>query len=77
MCVCNAAMTFTGSARLMSEDLKGADYRAVTRLSTGDDVTLAEAGETCTRVPVESLAGLLTHGYIEPVTAPAAPEGTD
>ncbi len=51
--------------------LTGADYRAVTRLSNGDDtVTYAERGETCERVPVESLAGLLAHGYIAPLDAP-------
>jgi hypothetical protein len=50
-------------------DLHGADYRAVRRLSTRDNVTLAEAGETCARVPVESLAPLLASGHIEPVTA--------
>ena len=55
----------------MSEDtLIGTDYRAVTRLSNGDDTeTYAEIGETCERVPVESLASLLGHGYIEPATA--------
>jgi hypothetical protein len=55
---------------MADDDLNGADYRAVRRLSNGDDdVTYAEVGETCERVPVESLAGLLTHGYIEPASA--------
>src|ERR1700682_2726906 len=63
--------TFMGSARLMPDELTGKDYRAVTRLSNGDDdVTYADAGETCERVPAESLPGLLTHGYIARV-APA------
>jgi hypothetical protein len=54
----------------MSEELQGVDFRAVHRLSNGDDdVTYAEIGETCERVPVESLPGLLTHGYIVPVKA--------
>jgi hypothetical protein len=55
---------------MSDEPLQGSDYRAVTRLSNGDDdVTYAEIGETCERVPVESLEGLLGHGYIELATA--------
>lgn len=51
---------------MTDERLNGADYRAVTRLSNGnDDVTYAEVGDTCDHVPVESLPGLLLHGYIE------------
>lgn len=53
--------------------LRGADYRAVHRLSTGADETLAEPGETCDRVPSESLPLLLAHGYIEPATPPPPP----
>jgi hypothetical protein len=48
-------------------ELQGTDYRAVRRLSTADDVTLAEVGETCAKVPVESLAPLLASGHIEPI----------
>jgi hypothetical protein len=55
---------------MTDEVLNGADYRARTRLSNGaDDVTYAEVGETCEHVPVESLPGLLLHGYIEPASA--------
>lgn len=55
----------------MSDDLNGADYVAVYRLANGDDdVTYAEVGEVCTRVPVVSLASLLAHGYIAPLPAP-------
>lgn len=58
----------------MTDALHGHAYRAVTRLSNGDDdVTYAEAGETCERVPVESLERLLTHGYIEPLPPPEPP----
>lgn len=54
----------------MADDLlNGSDYCAVRRLSTGDDETLADVGEVCTRVPVESLPWLLAEGAIEPVTA--------
>ncbi len=61
----------------MPDELNGKDYRAVMRLSNGDDdVTYAEAGETCERVPVESLPGLLIHGYIALVQAPAADVST-
>jgi len=50
----------------MSEPaLQGKDYRALRRLSDHDDVTLAEVGETCERVPAESLAPLLASGHIE------------
>ncbi len=48
-------------------ELAGNDYRAVHRLSTKDDETLAEVGETCERVPVASLAPLLASGHIERV----------
>jgi len=49
----------------MSESLEGKDYRARRRLSDVDDHTLAEVGETCERVPAESLAPLLESGHIE------------
>jgi len=51
-------------------DLQGTDYVAIRRLSDKDDVTLAEAGETCDRVPPESLAPLLASGHIAPVDPP-------
>ena len=55
---------------MSDEPLTGTDYRAVTRLSNGDDTeTYAAIGETCERVPAESLPSLLQHGYIEPATA--------
>jgi hypothetical protein len=49
----------------MSDTLKGADYRALRRLSNAADETLAEVGETCDHVPPESLAPLLESGHIE------------
>jgi len=52
-------------------ELKGKDYRALRRLSTAGDETLAEVGATCERVPTESLAALLASGHIEPTAAPA------
>ena len=59
----------------MSEELIGKGYRAVHRLANGDDdVTYAEIGETCERVPVDSLPGLLKHGWIAPVHPDAADE---
>lgn len=57
--------------------LNGADYRAVVRLSTADDVTLAEAEETCERVPVHSLRALWLAGWIRPISetpTPTVPE---
>ena len=48
----------------------GSLYRAVRRLSTPDNVTLAEAGGTCERMPAESLELLLAAGHIEAVTEP-------
>jgi len=47
-------------------ELKGKNFRAVRRLSTAADETLADEGQTCERVPVESLAPLLASGHIEP-----------
>ncbi len=52
-------------------DLNGRDFRALRRLSTKDDRTLAEVGDTCERVPASSLAPLLASGKIEPVARPA------
>lgn len=49
----------------MTETLRGEDYRARRRLSDKDDRTLAEVGETCERVPVDSLSALLASGHIE------------
>lgn len=48
-------------------DLDGRRYRAVRRLSTKGDLTLAEPGETCWRVPSESLPWLLSEGKIVPI----------
>jgi hypothetical protein len=64
----------------MSEPLTGQNYRALRRLSTAADETLAEVGETCERVPVESLAPLLASGHIELAVerrAPSAPAPDD
>jgi hypothetical protein len=58
----------------MSDDLNGKDYRAAVRLSTKDDETLAEVGETCERVPVVSLAPLLASRKIVPIAAAASAE---
>lgn len=51
-------------------DMNGRDYIAVRRLSLRDDTTVADVGETCERVPVSSLPGLLASGKIVP--APVA-----
>ena len=48
----------------MTDELRGQDYYALRRLSDKTDVTLAEVGETCERVPAESLAPLLASGHI-------------
>jgi len=48
-------------------DLDGRQYRAVRRLSTKGDLTLAEPGETCERVPPQSLQWLLNEGKIVPI----------
>lgn len=53
--------------------MTGKDFRARVRLSTKADVTLADVGETCDRVPPASLPGLLASRKIERVeTAEAA-----
>ncbi len=44
--------------------MTGHDYVAVRRLSTKADETLADVGETCARVPIESLPMLLASGKI-------------
>ncbi len=52
----------------MAEPLNGKDYRARVRLSNGPDtITFAHIGETCERVPTESLSRLLASRKIEPV----------
>lgn len=51
----------------MADTLNGADYRARTRLSNAANVTLANIGETCERVPAVSLPSLLAAGEIVPV----------
>lgn len=60
-------------------EMNGKDYRARVRLSNQADDTLAEAGETCERVPASSLDGLLNSALIEPMPAaktvlPVVPE---
>jgi hypothetical protein len=42
----------------------GRDYIALRRLSTKANETLADVGETCARVPVDSLPALLASGKI-------------
>ncbi len=58
----------------MSETLHGKDFVALRRLSTRDDTTIAEVGDTCERVPAvpggtvtEALRRLLASGKIAPV----------
>lgn len=50
----------------MADAMNGADYVALRRLSTKDDITLAVPGEACERVPASSLPGLLASGKIAP-----------
>lgn len=47
----------------------GRQFRAMTRLSTRANETLAVMGQTCERVPPVSLAPLLASGRIEPADA--------
>ena len=47
-------------------DLRGEDFRALRRLSTRDNLTLANVGDSCARVPVASLPALLASGKIVP-----------
>lgn len=58
----------------MAKTLNGADYRAMRRLSSKDNQTFAEVGETCERVPVESLPALVASGKIVPVASSPGPE---
>jgi hypothetical protein len=44
--------------------LEGAHLVARRRLSTADDQTLADVGETCERVPAASLRALFEAGHI-------------
>jgi hypothetical protein len=52
----------------VTEPLTGADFVAVSRLSArgrdGAWIVVAEAGDTCERVPPESLGALLASGHI-------------
>jgi len=50
----------------------GKDYVAKVRLSDREDRTLAAIGETCERVPAESLEWLIADGHVEPVPVPQA-----
>jgi len=47
--------------------LDGSKYRAVHRLSNAADETLADVGDTCEKVPPQSLRPLVEAGHIEPV----------
>lgn len=55
----------------MTNELNGADYIATVRLSDRENNTLAVPGETCWRVPQESLGWLAEQALI----VPAPPEG--
>ena len=55
----------------MNEELKGADFVALKRLTDKPGNVLAAVGETCERVPAESLGWLLEKGAIQR-KAPAA-----
>jgi len=60
----------------VAKALDGANYRAVRRLSTKDNETLAHVGESCARVPADSLPALVASGEIvrlRPGEAAAAP----
>jgi hypothetical protein len=52
----------------MVDQVAGFGYRALRRLSTKDNVTLAHEGETCEHVPASSLPALLRSGKIVPIT---------
>lgn len=58
-------------------ELRGRDFRALRRLSTPDDETLAAVGETCERVPAGGLAQLLASGKIEPAGGAATAAAAD
>ena len=49
--------------------MNGTDYVAVVGLYTKEGKALAVPGETCARIPDESLGWLLEGGYIEPAPA--------
>lgn len=51
--------------------MSGRDFVAVARISNLADDTLADVGETCERVPDQSLPWLLRDGLIVPAPAPA------
>ena len=53
--------------------MTGREFVAVRRLSNAADHTLAEAGETCERIPADSLPALLASGKIRPVHETPAP----
>jgi hypothetical protein len=53
--------------------MTGREFVAVRRLSNAADHTLADAGETCERIPAESLPALLASGKIRPVHETPAP----
>ena len=58
--------------------MPSSDYIAVRRISTRDDVTLAEVGEACDRVPAEALGWLEDSGAIRAAGAePAVVERDD
>lgn len=54
--------------------MNGAEYIAMVRLSDTDDRTLAAPGETCERVPVESLGWLLDQKLVERAPQPREDE---
>lgn len=47
--------------------MNGKDFIALRRLSTKADVTLADVGQTCEKVPASSLPFLYASGKIAPV----------
>jgi hypothetical protein len=50
------------------DELHGANFRALRRLSNAKNETLADVGQTCERVPASSLRNLLASGgRIEPI----------
>lgn len=50
--------------------MKGSDFVAVERLTNKAGEVLAAAGESCDRVPAESLGWLLRDGLIRPKEEP-------
>jgi hypothetical protein len=59
----------------VATDLTGKHYRALVRLSTPGNETLAEVGESCDQVPAASLPLLLASEKIALVTTSADPSG--